>query len=162
VTTVFTADPGACSGVAVSYNGRIIKCGLFAQPIYLCTPDVTIVEVPEVYRRGKARPEDLINVALVAGGWLHFNRGAVEKTPNPKQWKGQVSKACTARRVLKALAPGELEVLWADLARDLPKVSRNDLVTLIEADDEKGWDRCKANNLVDAVAINLWHLGRYR
>jgi hypothetical protein len=159
---VLSVDPSSrgLSGVALSFSDTLAKCGLFARPIHLAIPDVLVLELPEIYRGGQARPEDIITLTLAAGGWRALNPSSTEKLPHPKQWKGQVSKACTARRVLKALTSNELMVLKAGLAEALPKLTWEAFLAL--AENDKKFEKHPANNITDAVALNLWYLGRYR
>ncbi len=98
-----------------------------------------IIERPQVYTgagKSKGDPNDLISVALVVGAVL-FESCAVygwgSQTVLPARWKGSVPKRITKARLQKELAPEEAEkVRWSN------------------------------HDIVDAVAIGCWKLGRYR
>lgn len=70
-----------------------------------------IVEVPQVYTRqhSKGDPNDLIDIAGVVGSVVSASF-AVEVcwSPVPHDWKGNLPKEVTERRVLNALRPAEL------------------------------------------------------
>lgn len=72
------------------------------------TPDRLVIEVPQVYvrTRSKGDPNDLIQLALVVGGFECTFRGAVFLT-KPAEWKHQVPKPIMQERILKRLSDDE-------------------------------------------------------
>jgi hypothetical protein len=133
---------------------------------------VLLVEKPQVYpyfggakkKRG-ADPNDLITLALNAGGWLHFNDAQKQMLPHPRQWKGQVDKGITCRRVIeafigmadganfRAIVDGEL---WGE-TRCFRTVEG-----LFEYSRSSGYPEHPIANMIDAIGILLWFLGRYK
>src|SRR3972149_4885609 len=98
-----------------------------------------IIERPTGYGKGKSDPDDLIRGALVAGAasmccWEEGELRFVE----PRTWKGQVPKEIHHRRVVAALSAAEL----ARIAEIQPKSLQH--------------------NVLDAVGLGLWHLGRLK
>lgn len=98
-----------------------------------------IIERPQVYMgagKSKGDPNDLISVALIVGAVLSCAVGTYgwsAETVLPSTWKKQVPKRITKSRLQKELAPEEAEkVRWSN------------------------------HDIVDAVAIGCWKLGRYR
>lgn len=105
---------------------------------------IVVVEKPQVYPGGRTqRPNDLIDVAIGAGiGVGHFLNAtadvAVEQI-TPRTWKGTVPKEVMERRILSRLTDSENDVIL-QYSATLPKSKRH--------------------NVVDAVGIGLWKLGR--
>jgi hypothetical protein len=101
------------------------------------------MEYPQIYRRERGskgeNPNDLLDVACVAGAILATVRALQFYLVYPAAWKGQVPKAIHNERVCKHLAPDELRTLEA----------------------AKVPSRLK-NNAIDAIGIGLWYLGRIR
>lgn len=101
---------------------------------------VILVEKPQVYvgAKNKGDPNDLIDVALVVGAVLAaFPDGEMTgfnpETVKPAGWKGQVPKDVCKRRLQKELSTAESEIaIWSN------------------------------HNVVDAIGIGCWRLGRYR
>lgn len=105
-------------------------------PIFLI-PDVYVVEVPQVYRFGKSKgdPDDLIQLAGV-GGAIGARLQALEAHGYyPRQWKGQVPKDVMAARIESYLNAAELSAI----AKCAPSLR---------------------HNVLDAIGIGLYHLGR--
>lgn len=95
-----------------------------------------VVELPRVYprERAKADPNDLVTLAFRAG-----TKVGIWKAPDtrihivrPADWKGQTPKAVMNKRVLARLEVDEVVALGAE----------ND------------------HNVLDAIGIGLFHLGR--
>ncbi len=101
--------------------------------------DILVIELPQVYQHGRSKgdPNDLIRVAFYAGavaGALGYFGGLLTGkllTPTPGDWKGQVPKAIHHERIRRVLSTKELGL-----------VSRVD------------------HNVMDAVGLGLWALGR--
>jgi len=96
-----------------------------------------VIEYPQVYKHGaaaKADPDDVLAIALVVGAVIG-RLSATYQLVRPAQWKGQVPKKVMNTRVLDRLIASERAVCEA---------GKND------------------NNLLDAVGLGLWVLGRLR
>lgn len=95
-------------------------------------PDEAAIEVMQIDGRG-APPADLLELNGVAGavlGWV-----GAGKTYTPKQWKGSVPKDVHHRRAKASLSKDELGVLTRS-------------------------GHAAQKDVLDAVALGLFHLGR--
>ena len=98
--------------------------------------DLTIVfETMDVYATGKARSSDLLELVGVEGVFFGFYAPLGCYHYLPKEWKGQVPKPIHNKRVEKTLNPKERTKILG-----LPASTRH--------------------NVIDAVGIGLYHLGR--
>lgn len=102
----------------------------------LCSTSL-IVEDQQIYRHGPGvavDPASILPVTLMAGGVLFGFLGAVGvMQPLPSEWKGQVKKMVMVRRILESLSASERALMQS--------VNDN-------------------HNVVDAVGLGLWALGR--
>jgi Holliday junction resolvasome RuvABC endonuclease subunit len=98
-----------------------------------------IVEGQRIYPRGKARPNDLIHLAQVAGiavaqASLVYPLAALW-IPEPAQWKGTVEKAALQRRILKRIG----------LTEKLEGVN-----------GVQGMTKTQRGHVIDAIGLALW------
>ena len=139
-------DPGKVSGWAVFDEQKELMQASWgdsqqfktACKLFFYTKPV--IEIPIAYPSRKVDPNDLIKLAIMAGeyaGYLDALGFPQAQFVKPVQWKGTVPKDVHQRRILKKLKPEELE--------RLPKRPR-----------AKDYD----HNMLDAVGIGLWKLGR--
>lgn len=150
MTALLAIDPGACTGWAFFGNGELFDCGVTEIDAKPCraveilqvnySPKLLVIEQPEIYNDRsvwKGDPNDLIKVALQVGRWIERATlaGATVKTTLPKTWKGQTPKAIHNARAL-----GKLSVLEANR---VPRMADS-----------------KRHNMIDAIALGLWTLGR--
>jgi hypothetical protein len=130
-------DPGNNTGIAVWEDGRMVQAYLVqdSAPSAACLGAETVVEIPRIYPTGKGKgdPNDLIQVAYVAGR-ISAGASRVVKV-YPYQWKGQVDQEILERRILERLTQWEL--------REIPRLPKSTL-----------------HNVTDAVGIGLWYLKR--
>lgn len=99
--------------------------------------NVLVVELQQIYRRGPGDPDDMLQVAGVAGvivGMADLDAELVGY--RPREWKGSTPKAIFTKRILARLHPEELAV-----------------VELIKPASLR-------HNTVDAVGLGLKYLGR--
>ncbi len=130
-------DPGvkAC-GVAIFYNGTLSRA--FYAPKEKCKLAIwepMIIEMPRIYPgsgQQKGDLNDLLNLAAVVG-YFEGSTGDVKRV-FPSEWKGNVPKPIMTKRILSRLTVEES--------------------TRIE---NAG---AKTHNIIDAVGIGLWKLGR--
>lgn len=97
----------------------------------------TVIEMPRVYggRSTRGDTQDLLNLSYQVG---RFSMLAGYTTlVHPQTWKGQLPKDVCARRVLSRLAEEER-------AR-IPKLAKSRL-----------------HNVLDAIGIGMWRLGRMK
>jgi hypothetical protein len=137
-------DPGKCAGWALFWTGWLWQCGTtnVAQDILPWNVITEAVcELPQVYRaaQSKGDPNDLIKVAVGVGRWQERaeSRNIPWKTYLPNEWKGQAPKDVHHNRAMRQLSEEE--------SRRIPDMA----VSL-------------RHNMMDAVALGLFHLGRLR
>lgn len=136
-----SVDPGEHMGFAVFRDGTLWQCGLGG---YGLPPGCEfVIEKPCVYPRSKADPNDLITLAVRVGEELGAAKrlGLRTRTVLPREWKRSVSKEIMLDRITAHLAADEREVF---------------------AENVVGVARCRVNNVLDAIGIGLFHLGRMR
>lgn len=104
-------------------------------------PDLVLIEVPRWYPHDHSDVNDLLDLSVYVGELKRFYEamGCVVERVWPRTWKGNVPKEITNRRTLAALSPGELELLPRR-----PRAKDHD------------------HNMLDAVGLGLWKLGRLR
>jgi hypothetical protein len=87
-----------------------------------------VIELPQVYERRETDPNDLIDLAGVAGAIahaLHERTFEVAWSPVPRSWKGQIPKTVSEQRVLDFLTA-------AERAR-IPKLAKSALHNVMDA-----------------------------
>lgn len=146
-------DPGLVTGYALFTNGVLYKagfrdsCDLFGElgiPALLPAPGLVVIEVPQYRARDRSQrtdPNDLIKLAVLVGEIKRYYallRYGVELV-TPVAWKGSIPKDVHNKHVLEMLRPVELAVM-----QKRPRARKPD------------------NNMVDAIGLGLWKLGRYR
>jgi len=149
---LIAVDPGRVLGVAVFRNSILLDVGLLSAPtirelhyglfqlLEAHKPNQGIVEVPQVYqqRRWKGDPNDLIDVAVIAGvagaALAPFCETLFIK---PHVWKGSRPKAVDNEYTLSKLTEMEREIV-----------------------DGAGLTKTKSHNAIDAIGIGLWALER--
>lgn len=157
---VLAIDPGRDTGWAYFVNRRLVACGhiniekLFKQTPYEAFGIAhfegveVILEGPAIYpvgrkqKGGKISDASIVKLALRTGEIRQLLRGAgadTEYTDQPKQWKGNVPKEITQRRVLAVLDATETKLLYATISARSKTLN---------------------HNMVDAVGIGLWKIGR--
>ncbi len=135
-------DPGIHTGWARFSHGRLSSCGLGTPPIAgpaLAAATDVVIEKPEYRKFEKVNPNDLITLAIRVG--KHAARAEAEGISvtyaKPSEWKGSVPKAIHGPRILAALSPEE-----------------KDLFDRIEC------AKSLRHNVVDAIGLGIWFLGR--
>lgn len=138
-------DPGEHTGWALfNSDKQLVDCGLGdarKSPKFGPLVSVTI-EQPVIYPRMKARPNDIVTLALGAGEWAGIFRPlAPVEYVEPSKWKGSVPKAKHQPRIWAKLTETEFAIVErAFVAGKVPKSLKN--------------------NVVDAVGIGLWKVKR--
>jgi hypothetical protein len=134
-------DPGKYAGWARFRDGSLEAAGAAqADRLSFEECDELVVEVPQYRPHSRVDPNDLITLAWESGK-------LAERVPNgstilvfPSTWKGSVPKEVHNRRVTALLSPDEVHVLESALC----------------------WRFAYRHNMVDAVGLGLWRLGRLR
>jgi hypothetical protein len=157
---LISCDPGLrVLGLAVFYKGDLVHAELVKNPVLKArgpeawwgmataarlklkdgwlAPDMYVVEVPQVYRFGGAStdPDDLIQLAGIGGAVGSIIKPTSARGYYPRQWKGQVPKEIMIKRIETKLASQEV----AAIVKCPPSLR---------------------HNVVDAIGIGLFHLGR--
>lgn len=142
-----TIDPGLDSGWALFDVTGLRACGLGDPRRHrlhvIENIDDAYIELPEIRRRGKARPNDIRTLAVNAGVWKGTYQvfGVVVHEVPPNTWKGgPVPKEISHPKIYGALREDE---------------------KLILADAGRGIAPSKRHNIIDAVGIGLWVQKRY-
>lgn len=145
---LMTIDPGKNLGWAVFEDGRLIETGLLEDCTLMgvvrtlsavCAghrPSLAVIEIPQVYQQRllKGDPNDLVDVAVIAGAAAAVITPFAEpQLVRPHVWKGNRPKAIDNRHTLS--------VLSADEKSKIPLGA-------------------KRHNVLDAVGMGLWKLGR--
>ena len=158
--TLVSVDPGVnATGLAVFEDEelvgvRLLRAGSLRHmisvlvneewPVQFGYPETVIIEQPTVYRRGgKGDSKDLISVAIVAGAAAAaYGCESLDQTikfVEPRTWKGSVPKKVHNERILDKLRILELQYFNMCID-DVPS--------------------SLAHNMIDAVGIGLYDLGR--
>lgn len=141
---LLTIDAGACTGWAFSVHDEITAAGVwgewpgdFAIGLFPGAASSIVIEAPAAVWRSTT--EDIIKLARRVGRWEQWGRslGAEVRVVSPNDWKGSLPKGIAHRRILTALTPDE--------HLNLPVLPKS-----------------KAHNMLDAVGMNLWLLGRFK
>lgn len=94
------------------------------------------VEVPRVYTNGSARPEDVLQLAVVAGAFVGGVDAEFYSLPRPSEWKGTIDGKILCERVMSKIA--------------------NTAERLIVLRSEGG----TTTHVQDALGLGFWVLGR--
>lgn len=130
-------DPGIDTGWAVFRDGELEGCGLGELP--RGTFDEAMIECPQSYPKTRENANDLITLAFMAGRLLEKVDARVKGRCHPREWKGQQSKTLNHDRIRKSLSSAEFVVLAGSMYN----------ITV-----------SKQHNVIDAVGIGLWAVGR--
>lgn len=147
---IVAIDPGKHAGIAWFEGGLLVRAMLVdpdeSEPLRcpFVRPWFAVVELP-CHQRGDtpARTNDLFKTAFRAGRLVERTGARANHTISPHAWKGNVPKDLHNERVLKKLSAAEREIVYAACTQDGKRVA----VGLL-------------NNVIDAVGIGLWEIGR--
>jgi hypothetical protein len=140
-------DPGGTTGWAAFHSCVLIAAGFTENPYEVIDllpraardPDCVVIELPQHRSRKSKNFADIITLAVLVGELKNMWRDrchAVEPVW-PTTWKGSVPKDIHNDRVLEKLSPKERDVLQKS-----PRAKKFN------------------HNMIDAVGIGLWKLGR--
>jgi hypothetical protein len=145
--SLIAIDPGENTGGAYFVDGALVWCdllSLFDGSHRSVTADRLAIEVPfarpsDFQGQSAAvvakRMNDLFSVNISAGQWIRSVSAPHTRRLKPHEWKGGLSKERHHPRILEALAPHELALI--------PKLAEY-----------------KLHNVIDAIGIGLFDLGR--
>lgn len=128
-------DPGAITGWARFVGGKLLSAGVCEGTFYPDDCREVVIECPHTAWR--ATVKDMITLGRRIGRWEEWAKsfGLKSVLVDPNEWKGSVPKVIHQKRILAVLSVEER-------AR-LPKLLKT-----------------KSHNMIDAVGIGLYHLGR--
>lgn len=144
-------DPGNLTGWAAFSGTSLIEARVCAKreffqstwvlPGWMGSRPLVVIEAPRWYPHDHSDVNDLLDLSVYVGELKRFYEamGCVVELVWPRTWKGNVPKKITNRRTVAALSPGELELLPRR-----PRAKDHD------------------HNMIDAVGLGLWKLGRLR
>jgi hypothetical protein len=174
--SLLAIDPGVAPLAWAHFEaGALTACGFMPREAFAAGNwhdlHALVIEKPRIYPKASGKdPNDLIDLAgaaYFAEGAIHARGGPRAQYVYPGDWKGQVSKPVHHSRIWSVLALAEQRVFERDagmLAEDIEaKINRAiDLLARgIRNKDgspkEYAW---RTHNLLDAVGLGLWYLGR--
>lgn len=137
--SVDPSKPGNNTGVAYFHKGQLAFAWLHTQTKAIPGPvDLLVIELPQVYPGARAEdPNDLIQVARAVGQWEQATSFQVLELVHPRTWKGTVDWRVMCRRIVQALSESE--------RAKIPELPEG-----------------KLHNVLDAIGLGLWALGRIR
>ena len=145
MNNLLAIDPGECTGFATFQHGVFCWAGVTTLTENLAFhPDRLVIEIPNAHEsKGKTRskrdPQAIITLAVACGQWIRHISAPDTVRLFPSQWKGQVPKPVHNARVLACLTPSELKAFQfyaGSLAAS------------------------KLHNVIDAIGLGLFNLGR--
>lgn len=136
-TDLLCIDPGVkWCGAARFLSGALVQAWLHdSSETAVGAADLGVVEIMQVYAGRKVPPADLIRVTAAAGRAAGLCREVLYQ--EPREWKGQQSKAAQHRKMWAALSAEEIQILEGLTCR--PSLR---------------------HNVYDAACIGLRYLGR--
>lgn len=141
---LISIDPGVkYYAWATWVSGRLTNAGadILADDFQRCAVvDTLVVEKPQVYqtRSAKGPASDLIDLAISVGRIIVTHPHDQLLTPLPREWKGQIPKAVHHTRIAMALTEAEKKIV-------------------LDACDK---NKSRTKDIMDAVGLGLWALGR--
>jgi hypothetical protein len=149
---IVAIDPGRHAGIAWFSDAELVGCCLVDPDIGLplplpdCAwePHIAVIELP-CHEHGDtpSRTNDLFKASFRAGRLVERCGARMVQTVSPHDWKGSVPKDLHNERVLKKLTVEEREIVYAACTQNGKRVSLGLL-----------------NNVIDAVGLGLWYIGR--
>lgn len=164
-------DPGYAKRGKGSACARFIHGELrhvwFARPSTfapLLGVHTVVWERPQVDRRTRSSVPSIVRLAAEGGtlaGLYAGATGAAVVAVSPTEWKGAVSKPVHHKRMWRALSEAERAVLGVHVGREIDAACRRGALDRWSRPGASYYPASFAeHNLLDAVGIGLWRLGR--
>jgi len=151
---VLAIDPGKNTGIAKFEGEDLVWCDLvkcskaegyckytrkILQILSYFSPFTVVIERPQIYpqRQQKGDPNDLIDVAILAGICIGAAQDCAVDLVKPHAWKGSRPKTVDVNYTKSLLSLAEKRILEKCDCR-----------------------KSELHNVIDAVGIGLWKLGR--
>lgn len=143
-------DPGTDTGWSLFDARTLIACGL-GDPRdngFVRAGKITrlVVEKPRINPGGKARPNDMITLAVKTGWWTGVFAAAEATLVEPWEWKGNLKKEISCERTWARLSP--LEQAIVDKARATGGIGGRPMAL------------SKIHNMLDGIGLGLHGVGR--
>ncbi len=142
-------DPGADTGWALFDSARrLTACGLGSPVLPGRLIEDVLIECPKLRPRGEKNPNAILLVARNAGEWAGRLEGQTAgriRYVTPNDWKGSTSKDISHARLWAKLDPKEQAIVDKAFA---------------EAPGRNGLAPSKRHNVLDAIGIGLYGVGR--
>ena len=141
---LISIDPGKNHFAYAKWaRNKLLSCGRSAvttevfRGLQFGSMDCVVIEVPQIYsqRKWKGDPNDLVDVAVTVGRLAQASGDGRFELVRPRAWKGTVEKEVHQMRIRKELSPSERALLGPLTKKD-------------------------ARDVLDAIGIGLWKLGR--
>lgn len=132
-------DPGVNASGIATWRGNQLIAARYYKPSGQWVGYSLVIEKPQIYqgRKQKGDPNDLIDLAIEVGVLSTLFSDGTVTLVKPREWKGQVPKEVMLKRILSKLTADELQLIKG-----------------------LGLSKSQSHNVVDAVGIGLWALGR--
>ena len=144
--TLLSVDPGTKAvGWALWKGETLARCDVSRGEKWWLTlaslpevrPDVLYIEDQQIYSTSKINAHSLLAVARVTGAIIYHYKAPSTVLVLPRVWKGQVPKKICSERTLNRLNEAEMQAV-----------------------NSYKQARYLEHNMVDAIGIGLWALGR--
>lgn len=137
IASLLTIDPGAKTGYAVFYDGKLALAGVF-EPGDIAKNvttdfDLVVIENPTIYPHSRVKPDSILKLARVVGRYEQYFSKCRQQLVLPREWKGTIDGDIMCNRIKAAMNTQESLVLLA----------------------YKGG---YAHNAVDAIGLGKWAL----
>lgn len=107
MTSLLTIDPGLRTGWAyfrrwVERGWQLDGAGVVEPNVSLgvSSPDIVIIENPQIYPHSKARPADILKLARLVGRYEErFRRASLTLLVAPRDWKGTIDGDIMVTRI---------------------------------------------------------------
>jgi hypothetical protein len=174
--TFITIDPGYArsgEGCAVAFfrDRRLVRV-MFARPeevtfvgLYFDRCECILWEEPQIDKRTYAATRETVKLAAIGGvlaGMFAGKCGCRAQGIAPSQWKGSLRKPQMHSRIWRHLAEDEKDLLGGELTkRAIDEAKRKGALDRWSRPGGAYYPRSwYTHNLLDAVGIGMWALGR--
>jgi hypothetical protein len=109
--SLLAIDPGAKTGYAVFYDGKLALTGVF-EPGDISKNlgsefDLVAIENPVIYPHSKANPNSILKLARVVGRYEQYFQACRQRLVEPRDWKGTINGDIMVARILNQMTTPE-------------------------------------------------------
>lgn len=146
---ILTLDPGVDTGWSIFEEGKLAACGLGRPSLaeYGGPFAEVLIECEELRGRGEKNPNAILKMARTAGEHAGYfaDRAKVVRYVRVAEWKGSTPKTICHARIWGRLDEWEKAIVDACFRA---------------AKGRKGMPESKRHNVLDALGLGLWSVGR--